>query len=155
MALEYSFEFEDILKILPHRPPFLFVDRVNKLIPGKQIVTQRTFLADEWFFKGHFPQKAIVPGVIVTDACAQTSGLLWGFTKQVTGGDTGSGPQIFFLAAANMKYTGPAGPGDTIEMTAIAEKNFGTLFTYTVEAATKRKIVAKGSLTLAMVEGAL
>jgi 3-hydroxymyristoyl/3-hydroxydecanoyl-(acyl carrier protein) dehydratase len=155
MAQEYSFELDAILKILPHRPPFLFVDRVKRLIPGKQIVTERTFLADEWFFKGHFPQKAIVPGVIVTDACAQTSGLLWGFTKQVTGGDTGKAPQIFFLAAANMKYTSPAGPGDTLEITAFAEKNFGTFFTYSVEALTKRKVVAKGSLTLAMVEGAL
>jgi 3-hydroxyacyl-[acyl-carrier-protein] dehydratase len=151
----YSFTLDDILKILPHRPPFLFVDAVKKLVPDKLITTTRTIRADEPQFAGHFPQKAIMPGVLVVDGLAQTAGLLWGFSKQIRLGTPNETPEIFYLAAVNMKFVSPSFPGETLEMTAIADKNFGSLYTYTVEAACRRKVVAKGSLTLAMVEGSL
>ncbi len=82
----YAFTLEEILEILPHRPPFLFVDKVTKLVPGKLIVTEWFIRPDEPFFAGHFPGKAIMPGVLVLDGLAQSCGLLWGFTKQVKGG---------------------------------------------------------------------
>lgn len=154
-ATTYSFTLEQILKILPHRPPFLFVDAVIKMTPGKMIVTERFIRPDEPFFAGHFPQKAIMPGVLVTDALAQTSGLLWGFSKQVRGGVAGDTPEIFFLAASNMKFVSPAYPGETLIMTARADRNFGNLYTYEVDAVVKRKVIAKGNLTLAMMEGKL
>ena len=72
------FEREDILAVLPHRPPFLFVDRVTKLVPDKRIVAERTISPDEPQFQGHFPGHPIMPGVLITDALAQTSGLLIG-----------------------------------------------------------------------------
>jgi len=145
--------FDDILRILPHRPPFLFVDRVTMLVPGVRIVAERDLRPDEPHFAGHFPGKPIMPGVLVTDALAQTSGLLWGLS--VPPGEPGSNsqPRIFFLAAASMKFTSPAVPGETLQLHAAADKNFGKLFTYTVEANVGRKIIAKGSLTLAMMEG--
>lgn len=155
MEQTYSFTLEDILKILPHRPPFLFVDSVKKLLPEKQIVTLREIRADEPYFAGHFPQKAIMPGVLVIDGLAQTAGLLWGFSKQVRLGKPTETPEIFYLAAANVKFVAPSYPGETLEMTATAEKSFGSLFIYNVEALVKRKVVAKGALTLAMVEGSL
>jgi 3-hydroxyacyl-[acyl-carrier-protein] dehydratase len=155
MEQTYSFTLDDILKILPHRPPFLFVDRVTKLVVDKSIVTERLIRPDEPFFVGHFPQKAIMPGVLVTDALAQTSGLLWGFSKQVKGGTVSDQPEVFFLAAANMKFVAPAYPGETLEMTSRADRQFGTLYTYEVEALSKRKVIAKGSLTLAMMAGTI
>jgi 3-hydroxyacyl-[acyl-carrier-protein] dehydratase len=150
-----SFSLDDILKILPHRPPFLFVDAVKKLTPGRQIVTTRALRADEPHFAGHFPQKPIMPGVLVVDGLAQTAGLLWGFSKQAGQGAPPEKPEIFYLAAVNVKFISPAYPGDTLEMTATADKSFGSLYTYMVEATCSRKVIAKGSLTLAMVEGAL
>ena len=149
----YSFTLEEILEILPHRPPFLFVDKVTKLVPNKLIVTERFIRPDEPFFAGHFPQKAIMPGVLVMDGLAQTCGLLWGFSKQLRGGAASDLAEIFFLAASNMKFVNPAYPGDTLKMTARAEGNFGALHTYEVEAMSKRKIIAKGSLTLALMQG--
>jgi 3-hydroxyacyl-[acyl-carrier-protein] dehydratase len=149
----YSFTLEEILEILPHRPPFLFVDKVTKLVPDKLIVTERLIRPDEPFFAGHFPGKAIMPGVLVLDGLAQSCGLLWGFTKQLKGGAGSAAPEIFFLAASNMKFVNPAYPGETLEMTARAERNIGALYTYEVEAMSKRKIVAKGSLTLALMQG--
>jgi 3-hydroxyacyl-[acyl-carrier-protein] dehydratase len=150
----YQFSKEDILAILPHRQPFLFVDRVIKLIPNKSIITERDLLADEPHFAGHFPAKPIMPGVLVTDALAQTSGLLWGFTKKILlSGNTntaGGTQEIFFLAAANMKYTYPAEPGCTLRMTSSKDVSFGAFHTYIVEATSGRNLIAKGTLTLAM-----
>jgi 3-hydroxyacyl-[acyl-carrier-protein] dehydratase len=147
-----SFSKEDILAILPHRPPFLFVDKVVKLICDKMIVTERELLPDEPHFAGHFPGKPIMPGVLITDGLAQTSGLLWGLSKKMKTDDNQNVPEIFFLAAANMKYTHPAQPGDVLRMTATKESSFGAFHSYAVEASAGRHLVAKGTLTLAMRE---
>lgn len=143
------------MKILPHRPPFLFVDRVIDVVPDRRIIAERDLMADEPHFAGHFPTKPIMPGVLVTDALAQTSGLLWGFSKIINGGESTDKPEIFYLAAATMKYTNPALPGDTLHMTAQAERVFDQLHTFSVEATCGRRLIAKGSLTLAMKDGSL
>ena len=158
MQKKILYDKKDIMALLPHRPPFLFVDYVTSFTCNKKIETERRLREDEPFFKGHFPQKPIMPGVLVTDALAQTSGLLWGFSKQITEGEDESKdkpPEIFFLAAVNMKYLNPAYPGDTLHMTSNMENHFGTLYTYTVEAIVKQKLIAKGKLTLAMMKGTL
>ncbi|NLD94194.1 MAG: hypothetical protein GX639_16170 [Fibrobacter sp.] len=153
--MNYQFSLDEICEILPHRPPFLFVDKVIRLIPDKMIVTERLLLESESYFAGHFPGKPIMPGVLVTDALAQTSGLLWGFSKQIGNGDPDSKVkrEIFFLAAANMKYTHPAVPGDTLRMTATKDTSFGAFHSFIVEATAGRNVIAKGTLTLAMREG--
>ena len=154
MTVKSVYGLDDILSILPHRPPFLFVDRVIKLIPDKEIAAERLLRDDEPFFTGHFPQKHIMPGVLVTDALAQTSGLLWGFSKKALGAVLAKEPEIFFLASANMKFVNPSFPGETLTLFARFERSFGALFSYTVEAHVKRKLVAKGNLTLAMMDDA-
>jgi 3-hydroxyacyl-[acyl-carrier-protein] dehydratase len=153
--MNYQFSFDEICAILPHRPPFLFVDKVTKFVPDKMIVTERLLLETEPHFSGHFPGKPIMPGVLVTDALAQTSGLLWGFSKilRSQGIDNKEKPEIFFLAAANMKYTHPAVPGDLLRMTATKDVSFSAFHSYVVEAMAGRNIIAKGTLTLAMREG--
>jgi 3-hydroxyacyl-[acyl-carrier-protein] dehydratase len=163
MTTKQEYGLEDIQSILPHRPPFLFVDRVIKLVPDKEIVAERTIRDDEPYFAGHFPQKHIMPGVLVTDALAQTSGLLWGLSKKAAGavlakepppvGDVVA-PQIFFLASSAMKFVNPSFPGETLTLQAWSDRSFGSLFSYSVEAIVKRKLVAKGTLTLAMMDGA-
>jgi 3-hydroxymyristoyl/3-hydroxydecanoyl-(acyl carrier protein) dehydratase len=155
MTAQPAYGMNDILSILPHRPPFLFVDRVLRLVPDKEIVAERLIQDDEPFFSGHFPQKHIMPGVLVTDALAQTSGLLWGLSKKAAGFKASEAAHIFFLAAMNMKFVNPSYPGETLTLAAWFERSFGTLFSYAVEATVKRKLIAKGSLTLAMMDGKL
>jgi 3-hydroxyacyl-[acyl-carrier-protein] dehydratase len=154
MNAQSAYGMDDILSILPHRPPFLFVDRVLRLTPDKEIVAERLIRDDEPFFTGHFPQKHIMPGVLVTDALAQTSGLLWGLSKKATGAVLAKEPQIFFLAAMSIKFVNPSFPGETLTLLAWFERSFGALFSYSVEALVKRKLVAKGNLTLAMMDDA-
>jgi 3-hydroxyacyl-[acyl-carrier-protein] dehydratase len=149
MPKKTVFGLADILQILPHRPPFLFVDRIIKFIPNKMIVAERKIDAQEPWFKGHFPQKAIMPGALVLDALAQTSGLLLGFSKK-TAGDTNAAPsQLFYLASSNIKFLTAAYPGETLELIAETNDRFGGLYSYQVEALVGRKVIAKGTLVLA------
>jgi 3-hydroxyacyl-[acyl-carrier-protein] dehydratase len=147
------FGLDDILSILPHRPPFLFVDRVTRFVPDKEICAERTISDDEPYFQGHFPQKHIMPGVLITDALAQTSGLLWGLSKKVTGAVPAKEPRFFYLASSTMKFVNPSFPGETLALFSRFERSFGALFSYSVDAHVGRRLVAKGNLTLAMKDG--
>jgi 3-hydroxymyristoyl/3-hydroxydecanoyl-(acyl carrier protein) dehydratase len=147
------FELADLLPVLPHRPPFLFVDRVTKLEPGRSIVAERTLRAEEPQFAGHFPGRPIMPGVLVAEALAQTSGLLIGLSEKLAASAPPDRPKAFFLATTNLKFTHPAVPGDVLVLRATSDRNFGGLFRFSVEAAVGRNLIASGSLTLALVEG--
>ncbi len=155
MEKKTIFGLDDILAIIPHRPPFLFVDRVTKFIPNKMIVAERTIRNDEPWLKGHFPQKAIMPGVLVLDALAQTSGLLMGFSQKTLSATPPTSPRLFYLASSNIKFVSPAYPGETLELIAERKEEFGVLYSYLVEAIAGRKTIAKGTLMLASVEGAI
>jgi beta-hydroxyacyl-ACP dehydratase FabZ len=152
MTDQPPFELADLLQMLPHRPPFLFVDRVTKLEPQKSIVAERTLRADEPQFAGHFPGRPIMPGVLVAEALAQTSGLLIGLSERLAASAPPEQPKVFFLAVTNLKFTHPAIPGDTLVLRATNDRNFGALFRFNVEAAVGRNIIATGSLTLALIE---
>ncbi len=153
MSIETIYDIEAIKAILPHRPPFLFVDRVVKLIPDISIVAERDLDPTEFYFAGHFPGKPLMPGVLLADALAQASGLLWGLSEKLNNGGGRRVPEqsggIFFLAAVDMKFVNPAFPGDTLRLFAETQRHFGDLLNYAVEASVGRKLIAKGSLTLA------
>jgi 3-hydroxyacyl-[acyl-carrier-protein] dehydratase len=153
MTVRKSFDLQDIMAILPHRPPFLFVDRVIKVIPDRWIVAERELRPDEPQFAGHFPGKPIMPGVLVTDALAQTSGLLWGFSKIINNNGVFEKSEFFYLAAVSMKYTHSAEPGETLRLFSEIDRIFDRLYSYNVEATCGRRRIAKGMLTLALKEG--
>jgi 3-hydroxyacyl-[acyl-carrier-protein] dehydratase len=155
MTEHRTFGQEDILAILPHRPPFLFVDRVTRLVIDKLIIAERLIRDDEPFFAGHFPQRHIMPGVLVTDALAQASGLLWGLSRKMSGASLTKEPRLFYLASANMKFVNPSFPGETLELVSTSETSLGALFSYSVEARVGKKVIAKGTVTLAMMDGKL
>lgn len=147
-----SFDQDAVREILPHRPPFLFVDRVTQLVPGRSIVAERLLRAEEPQFSGHFPQKAIMPGVLVTEALAQTSGLLVGLSRKMAAAAPTA--EMFYLAANTIKFLSPAMPGEILTLRAESERDFGKLSRFNVEAAVGKRLIATGSITLAMVEDA-
>lgn len=139
-----------ILKILPHRPPFLFVDRVVDFEPGKRIRTEKDLMPDEYFFTGHFPEQPIMPGVLVSEALAQTSGLLLGLTLWHGKKDPDSkGMEHLFLTHVNMKYTSTAGPGETLVLESELRKSYGRMFLFQVSASAGDRKIASGTLSLA------
>jgi 3-hydroxymyristoyl/3-hydroxydecanoyl-(acyl carrier protein) dehydratase len=143
------YELEELLALIPHRPPFLFVDRVMSLDPDKSIVAERTLRPDEPQFAGHFPGQPIMPGVLVAEALAQTSGLLVGLSEKLAASAPPERPTMFFLATTQIKFTHPAVPGDVLVLKATSERAFAGLVRFNVEASVGRNLIASGALTLA------
>ena len=122
---------------LPHREPFLFVDRITAHIPGVEAVGEKTFANDDPMFAGHFPGNPIVPGVILTEALAQVAGI------------AGSSEKGFLLSAIqSMKFPSPARPGEIISLRAEKTGNLGGLHQFTVSAGVSGRIVAEGRIVL-------
>lgn len=147
------FGLEELQTLLPHRPPFLFIDRVLALDPHQSIHAQRLLRADEPQFVGHFPGRPIMPGVLVAEALAQASGLLLGLTERLTATSCPDQPRMYFLATTNIKYKHPAVVGDVLNLHSRSDRSLGNLFRFDVEAIVKHHVIASGSLTLALMEG--
>ena len=100
---------EEILRVLPHRYPFLLVDRVLELEPKKRIVGLKNVTINEPFFQGHFPGHPIMPGVLIIEAMAQVGGvLLMGEFPDV------ESKVVYFMSLDNVKFRRPVKPGDQI-----------------------------------------
>jgi len=101
---------QDIKSILPHRPPFLFVDRITELEPGKYIKGYKNISINETFFQGHFPGHPILPGVIICEAMAQVGGVL------LLGEEENKGKLAYFAAMDDVRFKKPVVPGDRLDM---------------------------------------
>ena len=104
---------ERIAAILPHRYPFLLVDRVIEFTPCKSIVALKNVTLNEPFFQGHFPGHPVMPGVLIVEALAQASGLLIG----LSGTHANKDDRIFYLAKVdNARFLRPVVPGDQLRL---------------------------------------
>lgn len=115
-------KIEEIMGFLPHRYPFLLVDRVVEVEKGKSIVGYKNVSVNEPFFNGHFPGRPIMPGVLIIEALAQVSGIL----GYVTAGKTDGSGSIHLLAGSNKaRFKRPVVPGDQLrlESTLISSKH--------------------------------
>ena len=104
---------EDVLSAIPHRPPFLFVDRVLE-VTDKSIIAERILRKEEEFFKGHYPQMPIMPGVLLCEALFQTAGILMSRYLNETDKDGGKIPVLTRIESAKFKQ--PAFPGDCLRL---------------------------------------
>lgn len=104
------FNINDIMKILPHRYPFLFVDRVIEIEPGKKGLGIKNVTINDGFFQGHFPQKAVMPGVVMIEAMAQTAGVV------VLTSGAHNGKVALFMSISDVKFRRVVYPGDQLLM---------------------------------------
>lgn len=102
-------KIEEIKKLLPHRTPFLFLDKVEIIKLGIKGIGYKRFLSDEFFFKGHFPNKPIVPGVILIETLAQTAGVV--VAKSFNENEKKS---VLFMNISKAKFRKPALPNDDL-----------------------------------------
>ena len=101
----------EIRKYLPHRSPFLLVDRVVELTAGESIVAYKNLSINEGFFDGHFPDKPIFPGVLTLEAMAQAAAILGYYTQ----GTTAAGGSMYYFAGADkLRFKRPCVPGDRV-----------------------------------------
>ncbi|WP_026959489.1 MULTISPECIES: 3-hydroxyacyl-ACP dehydratase FabZ [Aliagarivorans] len=105
-------EIQDILELLPHRYPFLLVDRVLDFEAGKRLLGVKNVTFNEPFFTGHFPQQPVFPGVLILEAMAQCTGLL-AFKSTSKPADN---ELYYFAAVDNARFKKPVGPGDVMHM---------------------------------------
>jgi 3-hydroxyacyl-[acyl-carrier-protein] dehydratase len=137
-AMNASETMDPISLGLPHRPPFVFVESVDKLEAGLLAHCSKTFRRSESFFEGHFPGNAIVPGILLVEGMAQTAGIAVG------------GPGKMFLLAAirSMKFLRPVRPGELIDFSARKLGDVGRLVQCAVETHVGQHLVAEGQIVL-------
>ncbi|MGH8493456.1 MAG: 3-hydroxyacyl-ACP dehydratase FabZ [Moraxellaceae bacterium] len=139
----------DILEIrqfLPHRYPFLLVDRVTQIEPGKLIVGYKNVTANEEFFNGHFPGKPIMPGVLMVEAMAQMAGILGFYT---TGKRPADGYIYLFCGADNVRFKRQVVPGDKLVIEAEAGVSKRNIYKFSCRASVDGELAASADILVA------
>lgn len=141
-------DIEKILEYLPHRYPFLMVDRVVDLFVGESAIGIKNVTVNENFFQGHFPSKPIMPGVLIIEAMAQTSAVL---VVETLGGAADE-KLVYFMAIDSAKFRHPVVPGDCIRIHISKKQNRGPVWKFYGEAKVEGKVVAEASFTAMIID---
>ncbi len=111
--MKYIMDIHDILKYLPHRPPFLLIDRILEMKEGHSLVALKNVTMNEAFFVGHFPNKPVMPGVLILEALAQASGVL---AYKSTNTLPSDGVLYYFAGIDNARFRRVVEPGDQLRL---------------------------------------
>ena len=135
-------DIKDIMNVLPHRYPFLLIDRILEMERGKKIVGIKNITFNEPFFQGHFPNYPIMPGVLLIEAMAQTGGVLALSFEQEKVKDK----NFYFSSIDKVKFRKPVVPGDQVrfEVEVIKQRSF--LWRFSGKASVDDSLVAQGEL---------
>ena len=143
-----TIDIQEILELMPHRYPFLLVDRILEFVASERIKTLKNVTINEPFFEGHFPEMPIMPGVLIIEAMAQSGGLLYLLTKKPKKGEY----VFYFMGIDKARFRKPVVPGDQllidINIIHSREKALKIAATATVD----RQLVAQAELLAAIGE---
>lgn len=139
---------DDILKCLPHRYPMLLVDRIEDYKLGEMAVGVKNVTINEHFFQGHFPAKAIMPGVMIVEAMGQTAGILVCKTMNLEA----SGDLVYFMSMDNVKFRKAVVPGDTLKLKVTKDKSRGNVWRFKGEAFVNDALVAEAEFAAMIVK---
>lgn len=134
-------DIKEIQKFLPHRYPFLLVDRILEMAPGTKATGIKNITINEEFFRGHFPGQPIMPGVLIIEALAQVAGVL-AFHSGAT-----PGKSVFFMSIEKAKFRRPVVPGDQLKLEATILQHRGNVWKFIGNARVEEKIVAEAEFT--------
>jgi len=145
-----TMDVQKIMELLPHRFPFLLVDKVTQVIPGKELTAVKNITINEPFFQGHFPIKPVFPGVLIIEALAQATGLLSFATQNISASD---GHSLFYLVGIdNARFKQPAGPGDQLILKIDLIKAKRSVWKFTGVAEVDGKAIASADLMCALTD---
>lgn len=137
---------EEIKEIIPQREPFLMIDEVEAYTPGESAVAYKQVKEEEWYFKGHFPENPIMPGVLIAESLAQTGAVA------ILSLEENKGKNALFGGIDKMKFKKMVVPGDTLKLEVKIIKQKGPIGVGEAIATVEDKLVAKGELTFAVVK---
>jgi UDP-3-O-[3-hydroxymyristoyl] N-acetylglucosamine deacetylase/3-hydroxyacyl-[acyl-carrier-protein] dehydratase len=137
---------EEIMKILPHRYPFLLIDRIISIDPGSKAVGVKNVTINDYFFKGHFPGRPVMPGVLIIEAMAQVGGVL------MLANEENRGKLAYFMAADKVKFRKTVEPGDQLIIEVFSGRIKSKTGTVHTKSFVNNKIVAEAELMFALVD---
>ena len=133
-------EVEEIMQMIPHRYPFLLVDRVVDVIPDLRAVGIKNVSINEPFFQGHFPGHPIMPGVLIVEAMAQTSAVLVIETRGKRADST-----VYFMTIDHARFRKPITPGDTVKIHVEKQRRRGNVWKFFGEARVGGSLMAEAT----------
>lgn len=151
-----TYSADDIRRILPHRHPFALLDRVEDVIAGRSGTGIKNITISDPVFAGHFPQRAIYPGVLLIEIAGQTAGIVQQAGADVTGREDGGEPAPMAGVLGRVKrftFHHPVTPGDVLSCQVQCRTVFGDMFEYAARMSVGSRLVAEGSVTVAMQPG--
>jgi 3-hydroxyacyl-[acyl-carrier-protein] dehydratase len=134
-------DIREIQKFLPHRYPFLLVDKIIEIIPGTKAMGIKNVTFNEEFFQGHFPGYPIMPGVLIIEALAQVAGIL-AFHSGAT-----PGKSVYFMSIEKAKFRKPVVPGDQLKLETNILQHRGNVWKFSGHAIVEDKVVAEAEFT--------
>jgi 3-hydroxyacyl-[acyl-carrier-protein] dehydratase len=139
---------ERIMEMIPHRYPFLMIDKVIDMVPGENATSVKNVTINEPFFVGHFPGKPVMPGVLIIEAMAQTSAVLVVHTL----GKEAEGKLVYFMSVEEAKFRKPVGPGDALHIHVSKLQNRRNVWKFKCEAHVEGTLVAEATVCAMIVE---
>jgi 3-hydroxyacyl-[acyl-carrier-protein] dehydratase len=137
---------KELLKILPHRYPFLLIDRVEEVEPGQRIVARKNVTYNEEYFVGHFPGEPVMPGVLQLEFLAQAAGVMLLLQPEF------AGRLAYFAGIEKVRFRKPVVPGDTLIGEVTMVKQRGTVGWVEARASVDGKVVCEAEMSFALVE---
>jgi 3-hydroxyacyl-[acyl-carrier-protein] dehydratase len=141
-------DITQILQRLPHRYPFLLVDRVLEINPGKNVVAIKNVTMNEPFFPGHYPHFPIMPGVLIVEAMAQAAAIL------ALGEESPEGKEMYFAGIDGARFKRQVVPGDQLILKATLTRNLRTLWKFSASAEVDGQVAAEAEIMCAIKGGA-
>ena len=135
-------DVQGIMDVLPHRYPFLFVDRIIELKEGKRIVGLKNVTFNEPFFQGHFPGEPVMPGVLIIEALAQTAGVL----AYRAMGEEAEGKGVFLMSINRVKFRRPVVPGDQLRLELDVAKHRSMIWAFEGKAFVEDQLAAEAEI---------
>ena len=143
--MKKTYNIRAIMDFLPHRYPFLLVDRILEMEPGKRAVAIKNVTANEPQFAGHWPENPVMPGVLILEAMAQTAGIA------LLSAHKSEGRQAFFGGLDKVRFRRPVVPGDQLIMEAIVVRRKGSMGRVHIVARVEDEVACEGDFSFAIV----
>ena len=143
-----AIDIERIMEMIPHRYPFLMIDRVVDLVPGEGAIGIKNVSVNEPFFQGHFPTHPVMPGVLIVEAMAQTAAIVvvhWLGRKA-------EGKLVYFMSVENARFRKPVTPGDTMHVHVTKRASRGNVWKFSAQAKVDGVVVSDATYS-AMIKG--